>query len=319
MERVFIGELKPGNRLAGTYSMQGLKLNKTKNGDMYLRMDLADKSGKIVANFWRASQKMFQSLVDANFVRAEGMVETYNQNLQVNLTKLDRVADDAVDLEDFIPHGEADMQAIEKRFTAHVNGIANEHLGRLVRAFTADPEWMRKFRRAPAAASMHHAYLGGLMEHVTTMLDLADAIAPIYPRLSKDKLKAAIVLHDIGKMEELDARVAINYTTAGNLVGHITLGSILISETAGKIENFPQPLLYEMIHLVLSHHGMHEFGSPKLPMTIEAVALHYIDNLDAKLNAGIHAIEKETADNVEWTSKQFIFENRQLYRGVGLD
>jgi 3'-5' exoribonuclease len=235
------------------------------------------------------------------------------------LSHLDRVEAEKVELADFLPHTEHDVSKLLERLRSFLLRLGNPHLRGLVECFLMDEDFVRDFCRVPAGVRNHHAYLGGLLEHVVTLLDLADRVVPLYPDLDRDLLLTGIFLHDVGKVRELSYGRVFSYTDAGQLIGHLVIGVEMLNEKAAKVheltdEPFPAELLLRLKHMILSHHGTYEFGSPKLPMTPEAIALHYLDNLDAKVHSFTRDIREDRNQASAWTPFNQSLQ-RRLFKG----
>jgi 3'-5' exoribonuclease len=235
------------------------------------------------------------------------------------LSHLERVADDQVELADFLPHTEHDVSKLFERLRGYLRRLGNPHLRALGECFLMDEAFVHDFCRVPAGVRNHHAYLGGLLEHVVNLLDTADRVLPVYPAVDRDLLVAGIFLHDIGKLRELSYRRVFSYTDSGQLLGHLVIGVEMLTEKAAKVpdltgEPFPEELLLRLKHMILSHHGTYEYGSPKLPMTPEAIALHYLDNLDAKIHSFTRDIREDRNQASAWTPFNQALQ-RRLFKG----
>jgi 3'-5' exoribonuclease len=269
-------------------------------------MILADKTGKIQARFWDATKELKERLPQDSFIRARGTVELYEGKLQASVYFAETVPDESVQVEDFIPASEADPKKLFAELMSLIDTVENRFLKELVKRIFSDTALSEDFRRAPAAVSMHHAFLGGLLEHTLSVAKLAVQISDSYRHVNRDLLLVGAVLHDIGKTRELLFSKSFKYSDRGLLLGHLIIGSELVAKIAESIENFPPTLLSSLQHIILSHHGEYEYGSPKLPMTAEAIALHYIDNLDAKMQA----VKEATPTEGNWTDYNRAFERR---------
>jgi len=217
-------------------------------------------------------------------------------------------------MDDFLPASEHDVDEMEQQLRKILRKVEDPHLIKLLAAFFNDAEFMAAFKQCPAAVAFHHAYLGGLLEHTLSLAKLASRIAPDYPALRGDLLLVGVFVHDIGKTRELEWTRGFQYTDEGGLIGHLVMGAAMVEDKAKTVPDFPRELLNSIKHLILSHHGEYEFGSPKLPVTVEAVALHYIDNLDAKIHAFQKAINEARDASSNWTQFNRMFE-RRLFRG----
>jgi|SRR5579875_550565 len=264
-----------------------------KTGKPYLRLSLADRTGSIEARVWENAAATAQTFECDDIVRVRGRLDVYQDEKQLILDQVLLAAENEYGLEDFLPHTKQDVQKLFAKLREEVLSVRNPWLQRLLLSFVDDPEISVKLRRAPAAMSMHHAFLGGLLEHIVSLCGLARGAAEHYPEVDRDLLLTGVVLHDIGKIEELSYKRSIGYTTEGQLLGHIVIGLKMAQERIGAIPDFPRSLAVLVEHLIVSHHGTLEFGSPKLPVVREAVLLHYLDDMDSKMEA-----IRETLDGV---------------------
>jgi 3'-5' exoribonuclease len=322
MPRRFVQQLQDGDSVEEVFLASDKQLRANRNGNLYLQLELRDRSGTISARLWNAGEHLFRSFESGDFLLIKGKVQLFQGSLQMILSHLERIDTEKVDLTDFLPHTEQDVSKLLERFRSIMLRLGNPHLRALVECFLMDDELVRDFCKAPAGVRNHHAYIGGLLEHVVTLLDAAERLLPIYPELDRDLLLAGIFLHDIGKVRELSYGRAFAYSDEGQLVGHIVIGVEMLNEKVVRVpdltgEPFPTELLLRLKHMILSHHGTYEFGSPRLPMTTEAVALHYLDNFDAK----VHSFSRDIRDDRNQTSAWTPFNQamqRRLYKG-GVD
>ncbi|MCK4958755.1 MAG: HD domain-containing protein, partial [Planctomycetes bacterium] len=264
---------------------------------------------------------IYNQLPSEGFVQVRGKSELYQSAMQIVINDIRVIESDQVDLEDFMPKTDKDVAQMFSQIKDMLAAVKNPALKALIAEFLADSELMKEFTAAPAAMQMHHAYLGGLLEHTHSMLAVATQILPLYPKIQADLVLTAVFLHDIAKTKELSYDVAFSYTDAGQLLGHLVLGTQMIKEKAKIIEEQGTPLdqavLDSLLHIILSHHGQYDFGSPKLPATAEAFMVNYIDNLDAKMNQITNLIENDPG-NTDWTAYQRSLETR-LYRKKPLE
>ncbi len=308
MAHRFINDLRAGERLEDeVFLIQSKDLRTTTQGSLYIHAILVDRSGQLVARQWQATESGFQQMPEGGFMRFKGRAENYKGNLQFIIDAVRPAESGSFEIADFLPATEQDVDKMWRRLVEILRGIKHEDLRALIEAFLADESLMSAFRRAPAAVTMHHAYIGGLLEHTLSLLEVALRVIPLYPKLSLDLVLAGLFFHDIGKARELTYDTSIGYSDEGQLVGHISMAVVWIdrkAETASAKTGrpFPQELLRTLQHIVLSHHGVYEFGSPKLPATPEAVAIHYLDNLDAKVNMFLAEIEKDPDPVSHWTN-----------------
>jgi 3'-5' exoribonuclease len=319
MSRRFVQGLSDGETIEEIYLVTEKQLRANRNGNLYLQLELRDRTGAISARLWNAGEQLFRSFEESDFLRIKGKVQLFQGALQMILSHLERVTDEQVELADFLPHTEHDVSKLFERLRALLRRLGNPHLRGLIECFLMDDEFVRDFCKVPAGVRNHHAYLGGLLEHVVTLLDAAERLLPLYPELDRDLLLTGIFLHDIGKVRELSYGRVFSYTDPGQLVGHLVLGVEILNEKVAKVpdltdEPFPAELLLRLKHMVLSHHGTYEFGSPKLPMTPEAIALHYLDNLDAKVHSFTRDIREDRNQASAWTPFNQALQ-RRLFKG----
>jgi 3'-5' exoribonuclease len=319
MSRRYVQQLADGETIEEIYLVTDKQLRANRNGNLYLQVELRDRTGSISARLWNAGEPLFRSFEESDFLRIKGKVQLFQGSLQLILSHLERVADDQVELADFLPHTEHDVSKLFERLRALLMRLGNPHLRALIECFLMDDEFVHDFCKVPAGVRNHHAYLGGLLEHVVNLLDAADRILPLYPELDRDLLLTGIFLHDVGKVRELSYGRVFTYTDAGQLLGHLVIGVEMLDEKVARVpdltgEPFPAELLLRLKHMILSHHGTYEFGSPKLPMTPEAIALHYLDNLDAKVHSFTRDIREDRNQASAWTPFNQALQ-RRLYKG----
>ena len=316
MEHVFVNKLQSGVKIDDVYLISQPILRSTTRGDLYMAMFLGDKTGKLNGRMWQASEEVYSSLPTEGFVHIVGRSETYQNALQIVIDRITVVDAEKIKLDDFLPRTEKNIKEMFEQIKAILGELKNAHLKALVAEFLADIELMKKFCRAPAATQNHHNYLGGLIEHTHSMLNIAKAILPFYPQLQVDLVLAGIFLHDMGKTEELGYDVAFSYTDRGQMLGHITQTVLMVGEKAAALaaagKAVDDDILNNLQHIILAHHGQYDFGSPKLPATSEAFMVSYLDNLDAKVNQVSGRIENDPGDS-NWTGYVKSLESR-LYR-----
>ncbi len=319
MARKFIADLQPGELIDNqTFLIASKDLRTTTQGSLYIHVVLADKSGQILGRVWQASEAMYKILPEGGFVDLKGRVESYKGNLQFIIEAIRPIEEADVDLGEFLPRTEGDIDAMYARVLEILSKIKDANVAAIVNAFVADEERMSLFRTAPAAVSMHHAYIGGLLEHTLSMLELGLLVVPQYPKLHLDLVLGGIFLHDLGKTVELHHRTNFHYSDPGQLLGHIAICTVWIEQKAAEASKtlgkpVSEKVKWALQHIVLSHHAKPEFGSPRFPSIPEALAVHYIDNLDAKLNMSVRAIEKDKDPASNWTSYQHALETK-LYK-----
>jgi len=312
----FINQMTSGEQLDDIFLVSQPILRSTTRGDLYIAMYLGDKTGKLNGRMWQATEAIYNSIPKEGFVRIKARTELYQGTMQIVIDNIRPVKPEDVTLEDFLPRTEKDVAQMFARTKAIVAKVKNPALKALCAEFLADAPLMDRFCKAPAGIVNHHSYLGGLLDHTLSMLEAASAILPLYPKVQADLVIAGIFLHDMAKTDELAYEMAFSYTDGGQLLGHITQTAIMVSKRAdivrGKGVDIDQPLLDSLLHIILTHHGAYEFGSPKLPATAEAFMVSYIDNMDAKMNQTIMAIENEPGEG-DWTPYKSSLQTR-LYR-----
>jgi 3'-5' exoribonuclease len=320
MARHFVQSLTDGETIEEVYLVTDKQLRANRNGNLYLQVELRDRTGSISARQWNAGEHLFRSFDVGDFLMIRGKVQLFQGALQVILSHIERSEAEKVELGDFLPHTEHDVSQLLERLRSTLLRLANPHLRALAECFLMDDDFVRGFCRAPAGVRNHHAYLGGLIEHVVTLLDGAERILPLYPELDRDLVLMGVFLHDVGKVRELSFGKVFAYTDEGQLVGHIMIGVEMLNEKANKVpdltgEPFPEELLLRLKHMILSHHGTYEFGSPRLPMTPEAIALHCLDNLDAKIHSFTRDIREDRNQTSTWTPFNQSLQ-RRLFKGT---
>jgi 3'-5' exoribonuclease len=288
----------------------------TKTNKPYLNLILGDKTGQIEGRVWDVSDPRIEKVFDrGDIVKVRGSVSRFDERNQVKVDILRKAQPGEVEKADLLPATTFDVAVLWKQLQSYIESIANPDLRRLLDALLADPLIAAAYREAPAARQLHHAWLGGLLEHVVSLLGLAERVAAHYKLLDRDLLLTGVILHDIGKIRELSWEVGFEYTIEGTLLGHIQMGIDLVEKTIAGLPDFPSRLRTLVLHMILSHHGKLEFGSPKLPMIPEALALNFVDDLDAKMQAMASEFDKcirEGKGPDELTGKVWSLDNRQL-------
>ena len=301
MKTSFVNDLLSEQNITSFFLVHEKEVRNTREGRAYLRLELGDRSGTIEARMWEQFEIAAKEINRDDFVKVQARVEVYRNKPQLALVQLRLAKPEEIDLADYLPHTTADVEKMWAELLAYAESIGNPWLKKLVTQIVADPATARCYKRAPAAKVMHHAYLGGLLEHVIGLCGMAKVVAGHYSELNLDLLLTAAILHDVGKLEELCYERAIGYTTPGQLLGHIVMELETVSRAIDTIEGFPAPLKIVVQHLLISHHGQYEFGSPKLPMIREAMVFHYLDDLDSKLAAVRVALAAPSGDD-EWSA-----------------
>lgn len=316
MGHKFINEIEPGEAIDDIYLVREPILRSTTRGDLYIAMFLCDRTGQLNGRMWQATEAIYKALPKPGFVHIQGRSELYQNNLQIIVNNISVVDSSKICLDDFLARTDKDIRQMFEEVKKIVGRIKNPLLKALVDEFLTDKQLMERFCNVPGGVRLHHDYLGGLLEHTHNMLRVAVAILPFYPKVQADLVLAGIFLHDIGKTEELNYDMAFSYTDSGQLIGHIVKSMVMVNQKADALKTrgvqIEQSVVDALGHIILSHHGEYEFGSPKLPATPEAFMVYYIDDLDAKVNQVTSAIENEPGDS-DWTPWKSALQTR-LYR-----
>jgi 3'-5' exoribonuclease len=312
MKSPYVSDLEPRQQIAGLFLVQSKDVRQKKTGEPYLSLQLVDRTGDIDAKMWDGVAEIVDTFSRDDFVRVKGETQLYQNRLQLTIHRISKVDDREVDLADFLPASKRNLDEMMAELRGYVAGIGNPNIKALLEAIVDDARVAAMFRKAPAAKTIHHAWLGGLVEHVLSMARLAKMTASHYPNIDPDLLMAGVILHDIGKIEELNYERSFSYSTEGQLLGHMQIALRLIGEKIAALPGFPPKLRTLIEHMVLSHHGQLEFGSPKLPSFPEALLLHHLDNMDSKMEAMRSAIEKERALPGEWTGFNYALDRQIL-------
>lgn len=316
-KKQFVSDLRVGGSVESCFVLADKKLIEFKNKPgQFLSLTLRDRTGEVAAKVWDNAPEVANGLRESDLVFVTGKVESYRQALQLNISAVELADVSQAEVADFMPVTSKDVGELKRRVAETVASITNPHIKPLLEAFFADTGFMDIYAAAPAAKALHHAYVGGLIEHVVEVIELAEPMLRLYPKIDRDLLHAGVLLHDIGKTRELRWSFSIDYTDEGRLLGHIVIGSQMVEERIQQIPNFPEDLRFRVIHMILSHHGTLEFGSPKRPKTLEAQALHLIEDLDAQLKGFVQTIEAVSDPIQAWTPFDRRFE-RYLYTGRG--
>ena len=273
-----------------------------KTGEPYLALTLGDRSGQLEAKMWDNVEEVLDAFEQDDFLKVKGLVNKYKQRFQLTVHKLRKLGESEIDFADYLPKTTKDIDELWRTLTASVEGFENPHLKSLIQAFMADAEIAAAYRNAPAAKTLHHAYIGGLLDHVVSLFRSSDLICQNYPQINRDLLLTGVFLHDIGKIHELTYNRSFTYSTKGQLLGHMVIELEMLQAKLAFLPGFPEELKTLIEHLIISHHGQYEFGSPKLPMFPEALMLHYLDDLDSKMEAMRAHFEREASLDSPWTS-----------------
>ena len=320
-QRRFINQLMPGETLDQVFLVREKDLRTAKSGELYVVCTLVDRTGALPARMWRASEAIYNSIPVDGYLHAKGRTEDYKGTLQFIIDACRPYSAEKVDLADFLPVTEMDVEVMWNELLEILRAVKDKHVRLLIKKFVEDRDLVAAFKRAPAAMQVHHPFIGGLLEHTLNVARAAKAVLPLFPKVNADLVLAGAFLHDLGKAAELSVGTSMQCTDRGALVGHITIAVIWTGEKAAAIaadtgEPFPQRTLDLLQHIILSHHGSMEFGSPKLPMIPEAFVVHYLDNLDARVWMTTNQIANDPDPNSSFTSYIKHLETR-LYKLSG--
>lgn len=320
MTRRYVNQLANSESVDEVFLVADKQLRANRQGNLYLHLELRDKTGSVGARLWNASEALAGRFEPGDYLHARGKVQVFQGALQVILSNIEVVDPSRIDPVEFLPRSASDSGRLLARLREILMGMDNPDLRALAECFLIDDAFVSRFGRAPAGIKNHHAYQSGLLEHVVTMMEVAVRTADLYPEIDRDLLLTGIFLHDVGKIDELSYDRAFGYTDEGQLLGHLVMGVCLVREKARQVaaltgEPFPDELRLRVEHMIVSHHGTHEFGSPKLPMTPEAIALHHLDNLDAKIHTFTREIRDDPARESSWTPFNQNL-GRRLFKGA---
>src|SRR5713226_649736 len=273
-----------------------------KTGEPYLALTLGDRTGHVEAKMWDNVEDALDAFEQDDFLKVKGLLNKYKNRFQITIHKLRRMSDSEVDFADYLPKTTKDVDGLWRTLEDFVGSFQDAHLRSLVQAFMSDPEIAAAYRNAPAAKTLHHAYIGGLLDHVVSLFRSCDLVCRNYPQVNRDLLLTGAFLHDIGKIHELTYMRSFSYTTRGQLLGHMIIELEMLQAKLAQFPDFPSAMKTLLEHLIISHHGHYEFGSPKLPMFPEALMLHYLDDLDSKMESMRAHFEREADLDSPWTS-----------------
>jgi 3'-5' exoribonuclease len=316
VKKVFVNQIQERDWVEAAFLVRDKIVGMAKNGKPYLTLKLMDRTGEVEGRIWDRVDDLSEQFDRDDFIRVAGKASVYMGKMQLVIQDVTRLDDRDVDLAAFLPVAGRPAEEMIADLKDRVAGFTDPHLQALMQAFLADPAFLEAYSRAPAAKAMHHVYLGGLLEHSLAVAALADDICCRYPGLNRDLLVAGALLHDVGKISELRYARSFEYTDVGKLLGHIVIGVEMIEEKLRQLPGFPTELAILLKHLLLSHHGQYEFGSPKRPKTLEAVILNFIDDLDSKINGVRTHLDKESDRDSAWT-QYHRFYDRYFFKGFG--
>ncbi|HKI26804.1 MAG TPA: OB-fold nucleic acid binding domain-containing protein [Candidatus Sulfotelmatobacter sp.] len=288
--------------ITSSFVVVAKQIKPKKTGEPYLALTLGDRSGQLEAKMWDNVEDVLEAFEQDDFIKIKGLINKYKQRFQLTIHKVRKLGESEIDFADYLPKTTKDIDQLWQTLSNYVATFQNPHLKSLVQAFMADPEIAAAYRSAPAAKTLHHAYIGGLLDHVVSLCRSCELMCQNYPQINRDVLLTGVFLHDIGKIHELTYNRSFSYTTKGQLLGHMVIELEMLQAKLALVPGFPEELKTLVEHMIISHHGQYEFGSPKLPMFPEALMLHYLDDLDSKMEAMRAHFEREAALDGPWTS-----------------
>lgn len=312
----FVIDLTPGDRITGFYLARYKQLEpfRDRSRGVFLTLTLADRTGHVLARVWEGAAEVAGTFEQGDVVKVAGDVESFRDRTQVIVAKVRRAEPGEFDRRDMQRTTQRDVDVMLGDLRGRIEAVANLHLNALLRHFFDDPEFVGLFAAAPAARRVHHAYVGGLLEHTLKVAALADALLGLYPELDRDLLTSGVLLHDVGKVREFSWQVDIDYTDQGRLLGHVVLGAQMVAPAIEAISGFPPELALRVMHMIVSHHGRYEWGSPRRPMTLEAMALHHLEELDAQVSRFGDLLATRREPGSAWTDYDRML-RRSLYAG----
>jgi 3'-5' exoribonuclease len=321
MSRQYVSELTHKQPIDQVFVANDKQLRPNRNGNLYLQVELSDRSGSIAARVWNANEALYKSFDNGDYVHVEGAAQLYQGSMQIIATKLRKIDPVEIDEADFVPLPAVAVDKLMLRLGEILRGIGDPELRTLAECFLMDEGLMAKFTMAPAGTKNHHAYHGGLLEHVVNLMEVVLRVIPCYPQINGDLLVMGAFLHDLGKIEELCYDRGLSYSDEGQLIGHLVMAVGLLDAKVAEAERLSgEPISRETVlrlkHMIVSHHGEYAFGSPKLPMTLEAIALCSLDNLDAKVNTFANLMKEDPNVDSPWTTYHANLE-RKLFKGAG--
>jgi 3'-5' exoribonuclease len=283
-----------------SFVVSSKQIKAKKNGDPYLALTLMDRTGQIEAKMWDNVAEVLEAFDQDDVIKVKGLINKYNNRWQLTIHKVRRMDESEVEYADYLPKTPKDIDELWRTLGEFVASMQDEHLRRLLELFMSDPEIAGAYRNAPAAKTLHHAFIGGLLDHVVSLFKSCSLVLQNYPNVNRDLVFTGAFLHDIGKIYELAYSRSFTYTTEGQLLGHMIIELEMLQKKIALIPGFPAQKKILIEHLIISHHGQYEFGSPKLPMFPEALLLHYMDDLDSKMESMRAQFEREASQETAW-------------------
>ena len=312
---IYLQDIRQGDKVASSFLVAEKSMAVSQKGSAYLNVRLKDKTGEMDGKVWDNAVELDRVFKKGDIIYVEGRALSYRNTLQLSMVTIKPCAEEDIDPTDFLPVSKMDTAAMFQDLLGYLDKISSPPIQQLLAAFLHDEKTAELFRRAPAAKGFHHIYLGGLLEHTLSVVRLLDKAADHYPQLNRDLLIAGGMLHDIGKIYEFSYDSLIEYSDEGRMIGHLVMGVEMINKKIEAIPDFPPRTALALRHIILSHHGEFEYGSPKRPKILEALVIHFMDDLDAKVNAFQSFVAADAANtDSDWTPFNRFFE-RYLYKG----
>lgn len=308
MKTTYVDQIRERDWVESPFLVRDKIMAMAKNGKPYMTLKLMDRTGEVEGRIWDRVDTLATMFEKDDFIKVQGKASVYMGKMQLVIQDLERVQEESVDLGDYLPVSGRDTAEMAAELRALVAGLSDPHLRALMEAFIGDEAFLHQYVTAPAAKAMHHVCLGGLLEHSLAVAALAMDVSRRYPQVDRDLLLTGALLHDVGKVAELRYRRSFDYTDEGKLLGHIVIGVEMVSEKIRTLPDFPPTMATLLKHLLLSHHGQYEFGSPKRPKMLEAVILNFIDDLDSKINGVQTHIDKEPDSASDWTAYHRLYD-----------
>jgi 3'-5' exoribonuclease len=306
--KTYISDIKENDNVDSLFLVKEKSSGVTKTGNNYFKLKLGDRSGEMEGRIWTPADLFADSFEKDDIVRIKGKAVLFLDHLQLNVAAIERVGEEEILLPDFFPMTEKDIDSMFESLIEIGQQVRNQHLSQLLLLFWEDSSFCDRFKKAPASKGLHHTYLGGLLEHTLSVSQLALKNGRHYEGLNLDLLLTGSILHDMGKIDELSYNWSFDYSDEGKLLGHIILGLEGLEEKIRQLNTFPKDLATLLKHLLLSHHGQYIWGSPKRPMILEAVMLHYLDDMDAKMNGILQFLKTQVSEKARWTGYHRVFE-----------
>lgn len=314
MKTVYVDQIKERQIVESTFLVRDKTTAMAKNGKPYMTLKLMDRSGEVEGRIWDRVDQLSAEFDKNDFIQLYAKASVYLGKMQLVIQDLKKIPEETISLADFLPVSKRSVEDMRQELDTLLDSLADPYIEALLRSFFDDPVFFARYSKAPAAKAMHHVYIGGLLEHSLAVSALACDVAARYTQINRDLLLAGTLLHDVGKVAELSYQRSFDYTDEGKLLGHIIIGVQMIEDHVRGIQGFPKELTVMIKHLLLSHHGQYEFGSPKRPKFLEAVVLNFIDDLDSKINGVLAHIEKEPHSESNWTGYHRLYD-RYFYKG----